>query len=139
MKRCPTCKETKPFADFYKHKGFPNEVHTYCKVCERKRSQDRRSTRSDLIKANVIWSRYHINEVEFGSLMAMGCVICGTMDSLCVDHDHACCPGSKSCGKCVRGALCRRHNVALGMFKDSLDELMSAVNYLAKTEDRYYE
>lgn len=23
-----------------------------------------------------------------------------------VDHDHACCPSAKSCGKCIRGLLC---------------------------------
>src|ERR1035437_134914 len=26
--------------------------------------------------------------------------------ALAVDHDHKCCPGKKSCGKCVRGILC---------------------------------
>jgi hypothetical protein len=29
---------------------------------------------------------------------------------LSVDHNHACCPGSRSCGKCVRGLLCTYHN-----------------------------
>lgn len=26
--------------------------------------------------------------------------------SLAIDHDHHCCPGAWSCGKCVRGLLC---------------------------------
>jgi len=25
---------------------------------------------------------------------------------LSVDHDHACCPGRETCGKCIRGLLC---------------------------------
>jgi len=27
-----------------------------------------------------------------------------------VDHDHACCPDRRSCGKCVRGILCTTCN-----------------------------
>src|SRR4029077_2130187 len=33
---------------------------------------------------------------------------------LAVDHDHNCCPGAHSCGKCIRGILCGTCNSALG-------------------------
>ena len=30
-----------------------------------------------------------------------------------IDHDHRCCPGSESCGKCIRGILCSSCNTGL--------------------------
>lgn len=47
-----------------------------------------------------------------------------------VDHDHACCPGRTSCGKCVRGLLCARCNLGLGYFQDDKEFLLSAAAYL---------
>lgn len=48
-----------------------------------------------------------------------------------VDHDHACCPAkSKGCGKCVRGVLCFKCNVLLGMAQDEIDRLQAAIEYL---------
>jgi hypothetical protein len=65
------------------------------------------------------------------------CAICGdvetTKGSLSVDHDHNCCPGTGSCGECVRGLLCSNCNRALGLLKDSVKVLRSAIDYL----DRY--
>jgi hypothetical protein len=40
-----------------------------------------------------------------------------------VDHDHRCCPGATSCGRCVRGVLCGSCNLAVAgyeRFRDSL-------------------
>lgn len=42
------------------------------------------------------------------------CYVCrkatGKSKRLAVDHDHRCCPGTKSCGRCVRGLACGRCN-----------------------------
>jgi hypothetical protein len=56
--------------------------------------------------------------------------------SFAIDHDHACCNSSNarvkgySCGKCVRGLLCHNCNLGLGNFKDSINLLQTAIDYL---------
>lgn len=47
-----------------------------------------------------------------------------------IDHDHICCPGERTCGKCVRGLLCRPCNRGLGGFRDNTKFLQSAMDYL---------
>jgi hypothetical protein len=52
------------------------------------------------------------------------------MDGLrpfCVDHDHTCCPGEYTCGKCVRGLLCDDCNKKL---HDSPAWHFRAIEYL---------
>jgi hypothetical protein len=51
-----------------------------------------------------------------------------------VDHDHDCCAGDKSCGKCVRGILCRTCNAGMGQFYHNTELMESAVSYLKRTK-----
>jgi hypothetical protein len=52
------------------------------------------------------------------------CYACGRAVSLtdvrgyAVDHDHACCPGRKACGKCMLGLACNHCNLGFGHFDD---------------------
>lgn len=69
------------------------------------------------------------------------CSICLTellqqVRSPAVDHDHSCCSGAKSCGRCVRGIICFNCNGGLGNFKDDISSLMAAVEYMRLHEDR---
>ena len=64
------------------------------------------------------------------------CAICqeeldlASHNGVCVDHDHACCPGEKTCGRCVRDLLCGDCNQGLGRFKDNINILEATINYL---------
>lgn len=76
-----------------------------------------------------------------------GCGICSskksgrkTYENFCVDHDHKCCMGSKSCGECVRGLLCFPCNTYLGHLeiKNNSDLLSPAqLKYLNKYKKIY--
>jgi len=64
------------------------------------------------------------------------CAICKQPNSngkrLSVDHDHRCCEGKESCGKCVRGLLCDSCNKGIGILRDSPIVLFAAIEYIMK-------
>lgn len=41
-----------------------------------------------------------------------------------VDHDHSCCRGRKSCGKCIRGLACHACNTGIGAFGDDPERMI---------------
>lgn len=51
-----------------------------------------------------------------------------------VDHDHACCPGDRSCGRCIRGILCPGCNKALGCARDDVKRLRGLADYLESAD-----
>jgi hypothetical protein len=70
-------------------------------------------------------NRYGFNDIAYSNLFSKQCgrcAICKKSESLVIDHDH-------STGK-VRGLLCRKCNIGLGMFIDSQKLLCAAGKYL---------
>lgn len=67
------------------------------------------------------------------------CYICGRTPRerrLAVDHDHSCCPGEVSCGKCVRGLLCSGdqwgcNHTVLGLVR-TVEAAQRLLDYLTK-------
>lgn len=55
------------------------------------------------------------------------CKLCEKETKLLVDHCH-------TTGK-IRGLLCNKCNVALGSFKDNIEVLQKAIDYLKQTND----
>ncbi len=58
------------------------------------------------------------------------CMMCNRIRARAVDHDHSCCSGKTSCGKCVRGLLCTRCNVFLGHSRDDVAVAYNMIDYL---------
>lgn len=58
------------------------------------------------------------------------CMTCAKYKARAVDHDHKCCPGKTSCGKCVRGLLCGNCNTILGRQRDDAEVFLRMAEYL---------
>jgi hypothetical protein len=69
-------------------------------------------------------SKFGLSGEQWAELAKNGCGICGTMEDLVVDHDH-------KTGR-VRGALCRKHNAAIGLLSDDPDLLRRATAWLER-------
>jgi hypothetical protein len=81
-------------------------------------------------KASRLARRYALSSARVIEMLTSGCVVCGSTKRLEFDHDHACCSGYKSCGKCVRGVLCSKCNRVLGLVGDNPDRLAVLAKYL---------
>ena len=80
-------------------------------------------------REHVLKSRYGITMDDYYVLLANqnnSCAICKTPATKTLDVDHC-----HTTGK-VRGLLCNNCNRALGHFKDNVDYLKTAINYLEK-------
>lgn len=133
MKTCYICHESKSLTEFHKLSRSPDGRQSKCKSCAIKIMQDwkaanpekyreyndTKSLRMLLSKHGIPWEDW--NEI---SLLHPCCSICGRKSSsLVIDHDHS--------SGLVRGLLCRDCNLGLGNFKDSIDFLVNASNYLS--------
>lgn len=116
-----------------------------CQPCVDAGKVYRSGPRAKLVsKAATVRWRYNLPWEEFAALHeAQGglCAICSVAISIfpgepnpaAIDHDHSCCVGrANSCGKCIRGLLCRECNHGIGKFRDSPALLESAIKYLAR-------
>lgn len=107
-------------------------------VLARARTQRWRETR----KAHLASTRrrrglsdHGVTETQYDEMFAKqngACAVCKKPSpyNLHVDHDHSCCSGVYSCGRCVRGLLCLQCNRALGMLGDDPAILANAIEYL---------
>lgn len=142
VKRCRLCGRGLPLSCFYKHRGTTDGHRGECKECHSKRSKEyyreHKAEHRTVSRRYSIKKLYGITEEDFNNLYeSQGgkCAICGKpLDMISanknnaahIDHDH-------ETGK-VRGILCRFCNIGLGLFKDNLELLDRAKEYLAKSK-----
>lgn len=123
-KYCPGCDQWCDLGEFSINRFRVDGLSEFCRTCR------------GLNRVRVF---YGLDASDYTALLARqggGCAICGRVTSrengksLAVDHDHSCCPGSKTCGDCVRGLLCDNCNVGLGCFGDDFERLRRAAAYV---------
>lgn len=108
QQECVSCHIIQPKAAF--HRGRRS-----CRIC-------------------VTAKQYSLTRQQYDDLLLQQnnqCAICGSTAKLYIDHDHSCCTGAKSCGRCIRGMLCHQCNLGLGALKDSVEYLNIAIQYLS--------
>lgn len=103
------------------------------------RVMEYRKANKDRMRDSRYMLDYKITLREYDEKLAAqggGCAICSGVNPdgkrLAVDHDHSCCPGKKSCGKCVRDLLCDACNHGIGRFMDDVERMARAIEYLER-------
>lgn len=117
-KQCTRCRKWLAESEFTRHSTTLDGLSRECRECQRDQMLQR---------------KYKITLAEYDERLAKQgghCATCPATERLHVDHDHACCPGDISCGKCVRGILCGECNAVLGYVQDSPAVLSNLVTYV---------
>lgn len=128
IKKCSRCSQDKSIEDFYKNKAARDGYKSLCKICEIKGKTKFPSKEDN--KDRVLRHKYGITFEEYSILLEeqdYKCKICGIHREHCdrdlaVDHDHG--------TGVVRGLLCMGCNTGLGLFRDNVEFLLEAINYL---------
>ncbi len=125
-KTCSLCGLMKLLEKFAINPAGVGGRHAACKSCHKKRMRK---------------TKYGLSSEDFDNILNIQggvCAICGKKakeskhTGWYVDHDHSCCSGEYTCGKCVRGILCPTCNHGLGHFRDNEELLSKAILYLRK-------
>ena len=150
LRRCTGCKGIKPATtEYFKPRpDSPYGLVARCRDCQaieatRYRASNpswRKSSRTKhlMTRYNMTLEQYESMLEEQGGVCAVkGCGRTNGNHSMHVDHDHSCCPGDRSCGKCVRGLLCGPCNKAAGMLREDPALMMALADYVLMGGFRY--
>jgi Recombination endonuclease VII len=124
-KRCPRCRDWKPFEDFPRNRSTKDGRQAYCKPCYTVVIREHKTRRYGSERNFKLQHRYGIDEATFDRLFAdQGgrCAICRRRKAKHVDHCHS--------SQRIRGLLCVKCNNGLGKFEDDISLMQTAIDYL---------
>lgn len=149
MPFCLSCGRDKHQSEFHPDGRRASGFSDVCEECfstaqlARHRDDKRRYRQEDPEKVRNDYRRgqlrrdYGITQERVDELLAKqgGCAICKSDHpnwdkGWHVDHDHSCCESTPICGGCIRGILCHRCNMMIGLAKDDPARLRAAADYL---------
>lgn len=144
-KRCKLCGETKLREEFPPHARGTGGLRTCCRECYNASMRAQYAAdprmRAGVTKRNRL-HRYKLTDEDYRAMLSAQehrCPLCEReLDGgkqTHVDHDHSCCSGGSTCGRCIRGVICGRCNRALGFITDSV-WMARAAAYLASPPAR---
>lgn len=133
-KKCIYMKTKNYSAEHPDHvKTYQAEYYITNKAKANKRAKEWRVTNPGKMREYSLKWHYGMTVEDYESMLKNQdnvCAICHTLPSkkhLVVDHAHD--------TNIVRGLLCSNCNTGLGLFKDSIDNLSSAIMYLNKVNN----
>lgn len=133
-KKCSKCGKKKPFNAFHKRTDRDDGRQNFCKPCSNEKSKQHKAKEGpkELQRDSSYKRKYGITTKEYESMLTKQdnkCNICKRSARperrLAVDHCHV-------TGK-VRGLLCQKCNMSLGLLKDSEENLKAALTYLKRS------
>lgn len=135
FKKCPSCKEAKPVKEFHKDPRNKTGLTSWCNSCRRAKNKEWIKNNPEKAKnsrKNTFLKRtYGITLKDYEKLLKQQnnlCAICktdtpgGKGNTFVVDHCHA--TGN------IRGLLCNKCNLAIGLLNENPVIFDSAKQYL---------
>ena len=127
MKKCRYCHQSQPLNQYPKHKGHKDGHAAICKSCKKERypttPEQKQRAYERQIKRNygVTVDDYDDMFKQQGGLCA-GCKQSNKGARFHIDHCHQ--------TGIVRGLLCSKCNIALGLVDDQIETLANLISYL---------
>ncbi len=149
---CSRCNHRRPLSQYRKRSTLKGGIYPYCNACSLQLEREKRANRTPeekeeyrkkereyrakvgrkrqrptelrslIRKWGGDYSESQIRSIADWCLSRSKCAMCGASEKLHVDHCHA--------NGRVRGVLCRKCNIAIGLLNEDRERMARAIQYL---------